>query len=206
MSYNTETQKRRIGERSDFSASVVHLTRKTQEDSSAEILYKIISSGEIIGSKTTKGYIIGKTPAVCFQDAPLVSICQNVYFEQKRSQETKEKLKYDATGLAFPKNYAYRKGARPVIYDQISKAKEYLKEENWWRIVNFDLSSDNEMIDWTHEREWRSPGNFDFELKETTLLFSNSVSYKEFAELCKDDGTDYLLTVKGIVVMDNLLY
>jgi hypothetical protein len=207
MPYDKKTWKRRYSERSDLSTSVVHLTREVEENRPADILYKIISSREIIGSSTSSGFIVGKTPAVCFQDAPLISVCQNVFYEQKNNEnKEKTKIRYRAIGVAFSKDYAYRKGARPVIYDKTSEAKAYLPEDNWWRIVNFDLSRDESIIDWTHEREWRSPGNFHFELEEVTLLFTNSAIYKAFAELCKENKADYLLSVKGVVVMDNLLF
>jgi hypothetical protein len=207
MPYDKKTWKRRYAERSDLSTSIVHLTRETKEGSPADVLYKIISSREIIGSSTSSGFIVGGTPAVCFQDAPLVSVCQNVFYEQKHNENNSgAKVRYRAIGMAFPKDYAYRKGARPVIYDKTSEAKDYLPEDSWWRIVNFDLSRDESIIDWTHEREWRSPGNFNFDLEETTLLFVTSSSYKAFTELCEENKTDYLSSVKGIVVMDNLLY
>lgn len=51
----------------------------------------------------------------------------------------------------------YKKGGRPVIYDQTIEAKKYLPESQHWRIVNFDLSNDDRLVDWTHEREWRVP-------------------------------------------------
>ena len=49
---------------------------------------------------------------------------------------------------------------RPVIYDKTISAKKYLPENEWWRIVNLDLSDEDRFIDWTHEREWRVPNDF----------------------------------------------
>ena len=72
--------------------------------------------------------------------------------------------------------------------------------------MNFDLSDANAIIDWTHEREWRVPGDFTFEVSEATLLFVNSTTYKSFLRKCKESGTNFVDQAKGVVVMDNLLY
>ncbi len=70
----------------------------------------------------------------------------------------------------FDKTYIYKKGGRPVIYDKTEEAKKYLTEDKWWRIVNLDLSDSNNIIDWTHEREWRVLNELTFELKMLVLL------------------------------------
>lgn len=207
MPYKRSDWMKRISERTDISSQLVHLTRETEELSSIEVLYKIISEGKLTGSSTKSGFICGSTPAVCFQDTPLVSICQNVYYEQKYNRANKiEKHRYKAVGLSIAKDYAYHKKARPVVYDKTEAAKKYLPKDEWWRIVNFDLSNKDAFIDWTHEREWRAPGNFEFEINHLTLLFVNQKAYKAFFELCEKENTDFLSQVNGIVVMSNLLY
>lgn len=207
MPYNKKSWQRRLAERSDLSSQVVHLTRDTATQKLVDVLFSILNDATIRGSSTQSGFICGKTPAVCFQDAPLSAVCQNVFFEQKFSESNAEaKTRYRATGLAFPKDYAFRKGARPVVYDKTAEAKAYLPPDQYWRIVNFDLSDENSIIDWTHEREWRAPGDFAFDLSEATLLFVNSATYKSFLKKCKENGTNFIEQVKGVVVMDNLLY
>ncbi|WP_230370748.1 hypothetical protein [Paludibacterium denitrificans] len=152
MSYTKKAWKRRLAERSDLSSQVVHLTRNTKDKTVVEVLYKIVSDAKLIGSSTQSGFICGPMPAVCFQDAPLTAICQNVFFEQKYNEGKQDpKRRYLAVGLAFPKDYAYAKGARPVIYDKTSEAKRFLPADQQWRIVNFDLSNEDSFIDWTHE-------------------------------------------------------
>ncbi len=207
MPYNKKAWQRRLAERSDLSTQVVHLTRDAGSLKLVDVLYSILSDGKIKGSSTQGGFICGKTPAVCFQDAPLPAVCQNVFFEQKYSEAIKgAKTRYRATGLAFPKDYAFRKGARPVVYDKTSEAKAYLPVDQHWRIVNFDLSDADAIIDWTHEREWRSPGDFTFDVSEATLLFVNSATYKAFLKKCKENRTNFVEQARGVVVMDNLLY
>lgn len=207
MPYNKKSWQRRLAERSDLSSQVVHLTRDAGDQRLVDVLYAILNDATIRGSSTQSGFICGKTPAVCFQDAPLSAVCQNVFFEQKYSESNKgAKTRYRATGLAFPKDYAFRKGARPVVYDKTAEAKSYLPPEQHWRIVNFDLSDENSIIDWTHEREWRVPGDFAFDVSEATLLFVNSKTYKSFLKKCKENGKSFVEQARGVVVMDNLFY
>ncbi|UCV23258.1 hypothetical protein [Ferribacterium limneticum] len=170
-------------------------------------MYNIVDQQTITGSSTESGFICGSRPAVCFQDAPLIGICQNVFYEQKHKENNAGlKTRYRAVGVALPKDYAYCKGARPVIYDKTAEAKQYLPKDQWWRIVNFDLTNKDSFVDWTHEREWRVPGNFNFELEQATLLFVQEKNYRAFISLCKANKKDYMDRIKGVVIMDNLLY
>ena len=208
MGYKIKDWRRRIAERSDMSSSVIHLTREAGETIIQKILYKILSEKKIIGSTTDSGFICGYTKAVCFQDAPLTSICQNVFFEQKqREQNNQYKIRYRAFGLMFEKSYAFAKGARPVIYEKASQAKEFLPKNQWWRIVNLNLEDKENIIDWTHEREWRCPGDFEFDLTEVTLI---AIRQETVAYLCqefnKNFKIDLLSKIKGIVTMEHVLY
>ena len=103
-----------------------------------------------------------------------------------------------------PKADAYRKGARPVIYDSIEEAKEYLDEQDWWRIVRLDYSHDDDIIDWTHEREWRILGEFRFELNEIVVTLY-AQDYGEFVERCEGDKDISLSELGGITVLDTAL-
>lgn len=207
MAYDTDTWSKRIAERTDISSQIVHLTRGSGDKAAHEVLFEIVSQQNLIGSSTKSGFICGSRKAVCFQDAPLVSICQNVFYEQKyRKSNPSSKDRYRAIGIAFSKPYVYRKGARPVIYDKTAEAKKYLPQTEWWRIVNYDLTDPKKLIDWTHEREWRIPDDMSFDLKQATLLFVSSKTYRAFEEICEENKSDCLKKVKGIVVMDNLLY
>jgi hypothetical protein len=50
------------------------------------------------------------------------------------------------------------------LYERKEVAKRMLTETEHWRIVNFDMSNPGTYIDWTHEREWRLPGDLEFKL------------------------------------------
>lgn len=166
------------------------------------MLVKILKERKIIGSTTENGFIVGKERAVCFQDAPLQGLTQNLIHEQYHQKELGDKSRYLGFGLAFSKKYAYMKGARPVLYEKRDVAKSFLPESEWWRIVSFDLSDDDSIIDWTHEREWRLKGDFDFELSEAYVYVVNQGAYKDFL---KKAGLDLVSEIRGIVVLDPVL-
>lgn len=207
VSYTKDNWKRRYSERSDLTTSLVHLTRASQTQKAAELMFKILDEGTLLGSSTSKGFIIGDNPAVCFQDAPVHSVSQNCWFEQKLREVNKQtKKRYIPCGFLFHKQLIYKKGGRPVIYDKTSDAKDYLPESQWWRIVNLDLSNNDSFIDWTHEREWRVKGHLTFKLEDVTLLFPKSETYKKFIEYCDEHKKLFYKKVAGVIVTEHVLF
>jgi len=208
MGYTKKEWDRRIADRSDICAGLVHLTRNADSLNVAAVLLKILLDKKLIGSSTDSGFICGKKRAVCFQDAPLYSISQNVLYEQRiRENNPNNKTRYLPFGLAFPKEYLYRKGARPVIYEETKIAKKMLPPDEWWRIVRLDLLDDSNFIDWTHEREWRLPGNLEFELKQVTLVCIKNHHVKKLAaEYKKETGDELRDLLRGVVTLRDVLY
>ena len=106
----------------------------------------------------------------------------------------------------FDKSFIYNNGGRPVIYDKKEAAKRYLPKEHWWKIVNFDLSDDEQIIDWTHEREWRVPNELEFELSDISVIVPNAKAYKIIIEKCRKEGIDLINEVKSIINLGDLFY
>lgn len=191
MGYNFEEWLKRFENRSDITTTLTHLTRdRVYEDgnilSSVEVLLKILKERRIIGS-TGKGFIHGQYSAVCFQDAPAYGVGQNILHEETYRKELGGKIRYSANGLIFLKRYVYKKGGRPVFYEKLETAKHILPLEEWWRIVSHDLDDRENIIDWTHEREWRVKGDFEFELPQAYVLLRNSKEYKEFVDKADEE-------------------
>jgi hypothetical protein len=200
MPYNLATWLKRIRSRSDISAYVTHLTRETDDLKAVDVLIKILKEQKIIGSNSN-GFIQGSDRAVCFQDAPLYGIAQNLLHEQWYREELGGKVRYRPFGLSFEKTYVFKRGGRPVIYEQKDIAQEKFANE-LWRVVTFDLSDPDRITDWTHEREWRVKGDFHFSLEAATVLLTNKKAYSSFIE--KVDS-DILKRIGGIVVLDHVL-
>lgn len=205
---------KRISHRTDISMGLVHLTKGDGELSPLAILMKILEEKTIVGSTNKivdghpRGFICGNDPVVCFQDVPLYSLSENILWEQQlHSQVPELPIRYAPFGLRFDKRYIFRKGGRPVIYEKTTAAKSFLPEDEYWRIVKLDLENDDNIIDWTHEREWRIKGDFHFELSEVEILLSDQSSLKKFYKYCKENDMENLLNeIKGIVILKSLVF
>mgnify|MGYP000527785654 CR=1 FL=1 len=81
-----------------------------------------------------------------------------------------------------------------------------MPESEWWRIVNFDISDDDAFIDWTHEREWRVKGDFEFSIKDVTLLFTKPSTYKSFIKLCDEEEKLFYKQVAGVIVTAQVFF
>ena len=208
MAYTKKQWSRRIAERSDMCMGLVHLTRESEYGDVFDVMHKILVDQKLLGSTTDKGFICGDRKAICFQDIPLYSVCQNVFYEQKQCEDDeKYKLRYRAIGLVFTKEYLFLKGARPVIYEQTDVAKQFLPANEWWRIVRLDLSNQECFIDWAHEREWRLPGDLEFELKEATLLSIDNAQVKQMTTAYrKKTDKDLRDELRGIVTLRDVLF
>lgn len=192
----------RIYKRSDITSRLTHLTKGNGELSSIDILINILKEKKLKGSTTESGYIVGDINAVCFQEVPLYSIAENLHYEYIKKNK---KVRYSAFGLIFEKYCIYNLGGRPVIYDKTKEAKIYLPPEQWWRIVDLNLSNCDEFIDWTHEREWRVPGDVEFELKDVTIIVSGVEDYKKIIKEFAKDGINLPLEVAGIINLSDII-
>jgi hypothetical protein len=201
MGYDIKKWKKRMYNRSDMSINLIHLTKKNEDLSALDVLFKILKEKLIIAS-SGKGFIIGNDAAVCFQDAPLYSVSQNVYHEVTFRKELGDKTRYSAYGLAFYKPDLYFRGARPVFYENKETAKKMLSENEWWRIVALEFKNKETIIDWTHEREWRFKGDFKFSWTDATIILPDTNAYRKFI---KEADTEMLGQLSGIVVLTEIL-
>lgn len=204
---------KRIARRSDISMGLVHLTKGNEELCAFEVLMKILKEQRIIGSINQivdgqqRGFICGSSPVVCFQDVPLHSLSENILFEQQIREDDKTlPVRYTAFGLRFDKRYVFKNGGRPVIYEKTDVAKKFLPQNEFWRIVRLDLEDEKYIVDWTHEREWRVKGDFEFELDKVEVLLSDEKSFGDFYAYCeKEYMLDVLKKVKAIITLKSLV-
>lgn len=210
MPYTIDLWKERVAKRTDLTTQLIHLTRKTDSMGSMSVLIKILREGVIKPSVNTsdRGFICGSTPATCFQDTPLYSLAQNIYAEEEYIKTNKDaKLRYNGIGLMLSKPFIYSLGGRPVIYEDRETAKSFLPAEEHWRIVNFQLNENENIVDWTHEREWRVPGEVEFPLSEATVVLQSPEAYKLFLEKAKQvSEVDILEKIRTIVTLGSVLY
>jgi hypothetical protein len=122
---------------------LMHFTRASARGSALDNLAAILSAGVI---RAARRMVRGQTAAVCLFDAPLA--------ELKSVLDRRNRRRYEPFGLAIDKRYAFRMGARPVIYLPSQEAERILEPAQYWRVVSMDLSK-NPPLDWSFEREWR---------------------------------------------------
>ena len=211
---NVKDWGKRISRRSDISMGLVHLTKGNEKLNSFQVLMKILKEQKLIGSTNQtingvlRGFICGNEPVVCFQDVPLFSLSENILLEQQIHSDTpKVPIRYTAFGLRFDKRYIFQKGGRPVIYEKTEVAKKFLPNDEYWRIVKLDLDNVDNIIDWTHEREWRIKGDFSFDLNEVEILLSDQDSVNKFYKYCeKKDMLHIFKEIKGIITLKSLVF
>lgn len=167
-----EMWKKRLGSRNDMVIRLTHLTRGLTDNQAFDILWKILQDKNLIGSGKS-GYIIGDRHAVCLQELPLSALVENLMFETMHGG----KIRYSPFGIRFNKGTLYQKGARPVFYGDTEELKCILPKEEYWRIVSMNLLDPSNIVDWSHEREWRYPGNLEFEYSEIEIVVKNEIYY-----------------------------
>ncbi|MGJ4996383.1 hypothetical protein ACQR0Z_18310 [Bradyrhizobium sp. HKCCYLS3077] len=144
--------------RTDFANSLVHLTRERKELNKATFCQNIVATAfdvlkEILISGTVRGglgFVKGSKPVVCLSEIPLASM------DKFASQTAGGKERYRFYGVALSKQAVFGAGGRPVIYLPDNEAS-WIPSEQKWRQVKFEPPH----VDWTHEREWRVPGDLD---------------------------------------------
>jgi hypothetical protein len=144
----------------DFTAlpMLTHFTRAAGTKSAIDNLDAILRGGVIRGATRL---IRGRRPVVCLFDASVGELGQVLVRSNRR--------RYEPFGVALDKRYAFRMGARPVLYIPWREARQILAEEERWRVAAIDLDC-NPPIDWSFEREWRVAGDLPLPVRGAVAL------------------------------------
>ncbi|MGG2057374.1 DUF2971 domain-containing protein [Lysinibacillus pakistanensis] len=186
--------------RNDISAYLTHLTKPQNNLDAVEVLIKILKERRLLGSGRN-GFIKGTERAVCFQDAPVNGIAQNILHEENMREEFGGKVRYQGVGLMLPKPYVFKQGGRPVIYEDKDIASKLFSDVNW-RVVTMNFNDRNNIIDWSHEREWRIKGDFEFDLSKVYVVLSGGTAYRKFMENVSEE---ILQEILGVVTLDVII-
>jgi hypothetical protein len=184
--------------RPDLAPYLIHLTKNTKSDddySAFDNLVNILKTGEVWGSKPSKGFIKGKHRAACFMDIPLHALKYVLTPENADPQNPR----YEPYGILVTKKYAYDQGFRPVLYlsDQETKQLQIPKSE-LWRVVRFEVSAKG-WICWLHEREWRCKGSFPIPKKPQAVLVKNTHDAKRLSERIAEEPKDFKSAPTSII-------
>ncbi len=153
--------------RADLTASVTHWTRRRESVNAFSMLRKIISERRIRASSSKSGFIKANQKATCFTEIP-VSVMSRLFRQAEHDYDVAGFLKWEPYGLSFLKNTIYKEfGGRPVLYLSHEEYKDLVgrmgqQKRFAWRVVRFEYDNPESVIDFSHEREWRTPDDVDF--------------------------------------------
>jgi hypothetical protein len=168
-------------ERPDLSPFLIHLTKNTKaqdEYSAYDNLVNILETGEIWGSDTKKGFIKGPNTAACFMDIPLASL----KYVLNEANTDPGKPRYEPYGIIVSKTFAYKRGCRPVMYLSNEELEVMgTPQEELWRVVRLE-GVDGSGINWVHEREWRTKGDFRLPNNPHAALVKNVAAAKKLRQ------------------------
>ena len=68
------------------------------------------------------------------------------------------------------------------------------------------MSDENNIIDWTHETEWRVEENLEFELSDIIVIVPNHKVFKKIIKECNNVEIDLVKEVKSIINLGDLFY
>jgi hypothetical protein len=137
---------------------LTHFTRSSPPAAALDNLTAILSAGTVQASVRM---IRTRRPVICFFDAPFEHLA--------RVLDPRARRRYEPFGIAVSKRYAFKMGARRVIYLPWKEAAAILPQAELWRVVSLDLNR-RPAIDWTFEREWRMEGDLQFDGREAVVL------------------------------------
>jgi hypothetical protein len=194
--------------RADFSDSLVHLTRERREYSSNnfaeqtllrevsafDVLKEILSSGTLRGSGNA-GYVKGNRTAVCFSEIPLSAM----HLFARPPDDPLERAKparYRFYGIAVSKRALFEAGGRPVIYLPDSEG-HWIPPDEKWRQVRFEYG----VVDFTHEREWRVPGDLDLTKLGVYVIVWSTSEEKALAKF----PTPLAKNIHSIIPMEHIV-
>ncbi len=139
-------------------AMLTHFTRTGKTATGLDNLVTILRQGVIRGSSRM---IRGRRSVVCMFDAPVSEL--NLLLERRNRR------RYEPFGIAIDKRYAFKMGARPVVYMPWHEAERILATAELWRVVTIDMER-APAVDWSFEREWRVAGDLAIEPRRTVAL------------------------------------
>lgn len=192
---------KRILIRTDETTELVHLTKPYNGKSTIEVLFQILIDKEL-KPDDRNGYVGSKV--CCFQEVPILCIAQNQYFEYQLYREDNND-RYRACGIRVAKKMVFESGGLPVIYTKEKRNESKIDDEQKWRHARIDFSNEN-LVDFTHEREWRINHEFKFDYKDISIILPYRRTYKQFLQLCdKNNRQDIYHQCRSIIVLEDII-
>ena len=114
--------------------------------SAAGVLKKILTESCLVGTGTWTAGVA----CVCFTEAPIQEFAA-IFSLVQIAASLAQRPRYEPYGIAVTKEWFFRQGGRPVIYERPSEFSSF-SESQQYRLVPYDPEVGT---DFTWEREWR---------------------------------------------------
>lgn len=173
-----------MSHRTDMSYFLIHFTQGDDEVA-FQNLKSIISSKRISADNRL---IRGGHMVSCFTETPLDCIREIGGIKNETGH-----TKYAPYGVMFSKKDVYQRGGRPIIYSE-SDHYDLLHPTLQWRFMRYEPTFEKyKGVDFSWEREWRIPGNFEFSnIRYWVVVPSIEVGEKLKSELNQEAISIYL--------------
>ena len=164
--------------RPDVSEYLAHFTKGKSGKTALQILQTILESKMLIASSLPWT----NRPAVCFTECPWTSLLAH-------------SKQYSPYGVGFAKPRVFAAGGAPAYYVRADHYKKQQWEDHihtfvtpfWPNYRPKGLQTDalgGKTIDYAHEREWRVPHDFSFDLSQVEFVIMNT--YEDMAKFPKE--------------------
>lgn len=186
--------------RPDFSNYLVHFTKgdppcnKAPQNPTSKYAHKS-ASGRLLSILESKTIVSSMQP--CFQKK---AVC---FTECIWSSLLSHAERYSCYGIGFTKEFIFRNGGNPVFYVRLPLSRT-LSNINWKVkpfITKFNPTYSNDkgdIVDFTHEREWRVPSDLKFEYSDIEFIVVKELKDIDDILLVAEE-----LDIEKIIVMDN---
>ena len=183
--------------RGEVSMFMVHFTRNTEDRRSAKENLIDILCTRVIKPRNSKGLfyategVSDAARTVCFSEAQFNAIKHLIGKHPGRGVEL------SSYGLVFSKDFLIQKGANPVFYintyvnqerkrailEAIKQLDIHKQKEIAPYIEIFGWTNSGSIYDFHREREWRYPGDFEFEWRDVIFGLCDDEHIEEMEQL-----------------------
>jgi hypothetical protein len=133
-------------------------------------------------------------------DVPLNSL----KYVLNESNTDPKRPRYEAYGIIVSKTLGYKRGARPVMYLSNTELQAIqVPAAELWRVVRLE-GVDGTGINWVHEREWRSKGDFNLPKKPLAALVQSVSEAAKLRKLITKHGEEFTCIPSSIIPLDIL--
>lgn len=148
----------------DYTPYLMHFIKCKDYDEAFSIILNIITD-RVIRANTVPPENRVDMKCVCLTESPLTAIIPAINKINTAKDEGKPKDDWQPFGFKFKKEFIFKAGGLPVIYQPYSKYEEELNELNKWRHMTFYPLNDGveTWTDVTYEREWRIKSDLNIE-------------------------------------------